>query len=132
MAQHAGTHDPWVACLFRDTDIVPLRQFINPGITARRRAGRSKRQPLGELPWHASCTYPVWDGYRHCWGRQRGVSAIRYYVPQPCLLSRSRMMVAKSSDIYTGSAAVGEPFVPPNRRQPTPLKFAAGREKDLR
>ena len=150
MVQDAGVRVRTKApCLFRDTrpraadeypmhprfplvlvslEIQPPHRWDSPPATDRTHRGVvvcAAPLPCQGSPWHATCSYYYQvEKNKDIWGRQRAVSTVRYYVPPPCLLSCSGMTVRRSSNAYTGSAAVGEP-TPPNRRHADPSNIVS-------
>jgi hypothetical protein len=118
---------PTSACLFRDTTKALPRQRTGARTASIEAGGPHNAKTTAESclgTQHASITTKL-KGPNSAGERQRAVTARQYYVPL-CLLSRSRMMVAQSSNAYTGSAAVGEPNAskPAARR---PLEIASGK-----
>lgn len=122
------SHFPLSACLFEDTTVALLGQLACNGSHTQKRNGLGSTTIVPGLTMARNVQYYLQvEGNKNTWGRQRAVSTVRYYVvPPPCLLSRSRMTVRRSSNAYTGSAAVGEP-TPPNRRHADPSKIINGK-----
>jgi len=127
MAQDACARArPKARCLPGDTSpALPRRPATAPTASIEARESRDPAAKEGPYLGTQRATTKREKGLNIAGERQRAVTVRQYHVPL-CLLSRSRMKFV-SSNLYTGSAAVGEPTCLQTGGMPTPLKLQAGR-----